>query len=141
MSLRQACKIKWARTVNTTGRIGRNIPVDLHMEHLNRKLKIMMRNLTSNITSNITPKTVQHKTLGTIEQACARFREETDVAQLKCYHTVPSNHEDISKIKEQLITEEVFINRQNKTYKAHKPLLQSINWDKTIDWVQDRYPI
>ena len=56
--------------------------------------------------SNITPKTVQHgsKTLGTTEH---RFRVESDVAQSKCHHTVPSNNKDIFKIKEQLITEQV----------------------------------
>ena len=66
LSPRQVYKIKSGRTVNSTGRIGRNIPVDLHMEHLNRRLKIMMRNFGSNIT----PKTVQRssKTLGTINR-------------------------------------------------------------------------
>ena len=34
--------ITWNRTVNTSGRVGKNIPVDLHMEHLNRRLKIMI---------------------------------------------------------------------------------------------------
>jgi len=65
LSPRQVCEIKWSRTVNTTGRIDRNIPVDLYMEHLNRRLKIIMRNLESNIS----PKTVQRaaKALGTID--------------------------------------------------------------------------
>jgi len=49
--------------------------------------------MMQNLESNISPKTVQRaaKALGTIEHACARFREETDIVQSKNYHTVPSN--------------------------------------------------
>ena len=50
LSPRQICDIKRNRTVNTTGRIGKNIPVDLHMEHLDRRLKIMIRNLGANVS-------------------------------------------------------------------------------------------
>ena len=31
--------IKWNRTINVHGNSGKNIPVDLHMEHLNRRLQ------------------------------------------------------------------------------------------------------
>ena len=31
-----AAQITWSRVVNTTGRPGSNIPVNLHNEHLNR---------------------------------------------------------------------------------------------------------
>lgn len=40
----------WKRTINTTGQIGRNISMDLHMEHLNRDLKSAIRHLSSNVT-------------------------------------------------------------------------------------------
>jgi len=42
-------RLPWGRTVNTVGRPGHNIACDLHMEHLNRRLKSMMENLGSNI--------------------------------------------------------------------------------------------
>ena len=42
LSKRKVMELKWSHTVNTTGRDGCNIPCDLHMEHLNRKLKYMM---------------------------------------------------------------------------------------------------
>ena len=29
-------QLKWSRTINVHGRAGKNIPADLHMEHLNR---------------------------------------------------------------------------------------------------------
>ena len=35
----QAAELIWGRFINTTGLPGRNIPNDLHMEHLNRSVK------------------------------------------------------------------------------------------------------
>ena len=62
LSSRKRAELKWCRTINTHGHADKNIPVDLHMEHLNRRLKDMMRNLGSNITTE----SVQHilKALG-----------------------------------------------------------------------------
>ena len=48
LSARKTAELKWCRTVNTHGRAGKNIPIDLHMEHLNCQLKDMIRNLGSN---------------------------------------------------------------------------------------------
>ena len=71
LSARKTAELKWCRTVNTHGRAGQNIPVDLHMEHLNRQLKDMIRNLGSNIT----PESVQHisKALGAVSDICSSF--------------------------------------------------------------------
>lgn len=44
---RQKEQLLWSRCVNTKGYQGTNIPGDLHMEHLNRRLKTAMRNLAS----------------------------------------------------------------------------------------------
>lgn len=49
MSPRQAAQLQWSRFINTRGRQGTNKPADLHLEHLFRRLKIVMRNLKGNI--------------------------------------------------------------------------------------------
>jgi len=38
LSERKAAQLLWSRTVNTTGPAGCNIPRDLHLEDLNRRL-------------------------------------------------------------------------------------------------------
>ena len=48
LSPRQASQLLWSRFVNTHGRPGRNIPVDLHMEHLNKVAKGAIGQLGSN---------------------------------------------------------------------------------------------
>ena len=49
LSERQAAQLVWSRFINTHGRKGKNIPCDLHLEHLNRCLKDSLRNLHPNI--------------------------------------------------------------------------------------------
>ena len=51
LSARQAAQLKWSR-VNTTNIVGRNIPMDLHLEHMNRRLKSTMRKMGSNMTKS-----------------------------------------------------------------------------------------
>ena len=49
-SPRIALQLKWSRTINTHGKPGKNIPCDLHMEHLNHEAKNAFIGLGSNIT-------------------------------------------------------------------------------------------
>ena len=49
-SERKKVQLLWSRCVNTRGIPGANIPCDLHMEHLNRRLKTMIRGMGSNIS-------------------------------------------------------------------------------------------
>ena len=43
-------QIVWSRVVNSRGGAGNNIPVDLHMEHLDRLLKDMIIGIGANIS-------------------------------------------------------------------------------------------
>ena len=49
---RQKEQLLWGRFVNTQGRVGANIPSDLHMEHLNRHLKTVLCNMEANVNPN-----------------------------------------------------------------------------------------
>jgi hypothetical protein len=44
----QAQQPIWSRFINTQGVKGRNIPVDLHQEHLNKVIKDMVNDLSAN---------------------------------------------------------------------------------------------
>ena len=106
------------------------MPVDLHMEHLNKRLKGMMRGLGSNIT----PESVQRasKALGIIEAVCINFENISNVTATKDYHSMPSFEKDLQKLKEQLVAQEVFSfkqDRHHKGYRKHKQLMTSINWE------------
>ena len=49
-SERMKQQLVWSRTVNIHGRPGRNVSMDLHMEHLNRECKASIAGLGANIT-------------------------------------------------------------------------------------------
>ena len=140
LSPRQLCDIKWNRTVNTTGRIGKNIPVDLHMEHLNKRLKIMIRNLGSNVS----PTTVRcaSKALAIVDVVRLQFlKDDNERGQNKDHHTQPSFVKDFTMIEQQLITDKVFsqlTNRQHITFPQHKPLFQTIKWKNICTWLKDK---
>lgn len=50
LSPRETMQLLWNRTINIHGRAGKNIPCDLHMEHLNREAKSGISGCGSNIT-------------------------------------------------------------------------------------------
>jgi len=92
LSSRKASELKWSRTVNTQGRQGCNILIDLHnMEHLNRRLKFMMGNLHPNTK----PLRVA-KSLNVVEHVCQAFHAEAGVTPNKGYSSVPSFQNDFN---------------------------------------------
>ena len=50
LSLRDSDRFTWNRSVNNSGIIGKNIPLDLDVEHSNNYLKQAMKNLGPNLT-------------------------------------------------------------------------------------------
>ena len=87
LSERKSMELMWSRTVNTKGRIGCNIPCDLHMEHLNRRLKTVLRNLGSNV--NPTSISRAGKSLEVVHHVCEIFEEETSGISTTEYHPYP----------------------------------------------------
>ena len=139
LSPRQAAELKWCRTVNTRGCVGKNIPVDLHMEHLNRRLKCMLHHLGSNVT----PESVLRasRALGAIESICSNFNEISDIPLESDHHSRPSYEADFLKIQAQLENEEVFHHKGNRFhagFKNHKALLNSVKWGKYLEWVKEQ---
>ena len=98
--------------MNISSRRDKNIPVDVHMEQLNIRLKVMLRNLGSNIMTSTAKRTA--RVLGVVEKICAQFKAETSITENKDFHLVPPIKEDLSYISKQLIDSKVFqvINHQ-----------------------------
>ena len=67
----------WGRFVNARGLPGKNIPLDLHMEHLNRVAKDAMRNLTSNKTTSSISRI--GRAIGTLAPLLDQFDEDNSV--------------------------------------------------------------
>ena len=89
-------QLMWSQTVNIHGRQGKNIPCDLHMEHLNRECKGSFAGLGANITDNAI------KRVGMSLHSSSKILENFDalnsIGPESGYQTVRSSEEDIAKL-------------------------------------------
>lgn len=116
----KAEQLAYGRFINTHGRIGCNISSDLHLEHLNRRLKGVLRNLQSNIQTNTIVRA--SKSIGIVQQICDQFdKETTNRKQGSDKHTVPSSRKDVSLIVDSLEQDpNILINRPNRDHSSFK---------------------
>ena len=138
LSERKIMELKWSRTVNVHGRQGCNIPIDLFMEHMNRRLKYMIGNLQSNAT----PSTITRvaKSLDVVKQVCHVFQRETEVSENKGYASYPSFENDCHKIVKQLEDEAVFVLQESGRHLESfnsQPLLSHIKWKNITSWLKE----
>lgn len=117
-SERQKAELLWSRCINTCGFAGANIPCDLHMEHLNRRLKSIIRGMGANVM----PKTIQKaaKSLAPVHRVCQIFEEQTALQKRSEHHPIPAFGKDFTTILELLMEERVFFPLSARTHSSFK---------------------
>ena len=116
LSPRQAAELVWSRFINTQGHPGKNIPNDLHMEHLNRLVKTAMKGLGANKTEKAI--TTVGEVLGVLGPVLENFDEDNQVAPDSGSHKMASVRKDMAILLKEL--KGVFSDtpgRQHKTFK------------------------
>ena len=91
-----AFKLIWCRFINTRGISGRNISLDLHMEHINKFLKELLKGLRSNMNeenADRVAKTVKHM-MAIVENV----ENNHDINVNKSKHLQPNTFEDVKKL-------------------------------------------
>ena len=138
LSNRKSAQVKYSRFVNTQGRQGCNIPCDLHMEHLNRRLKSIIRNMGSNIQP---PSLVRAaKSVGVVHNVCSLFEEEMRGQKEPSRHAIPSAFKDMKLMVDQLKECQVFNshpNRSHPSFHFKHGLLQHYNEEKLLQWLAE----
>lgn len=102
----QAEQMLYSRFVNTKGVKGRNIPLDLHQEHLNRLCKDCVKGLRFNKTKDAIVRC--GKALGTLNTVLNNFDENSNVPTVSDAHHSPSFKQDLNLIVEELQQTKVF---------------------------------
>ena len=135
---RKATELKWNHTVNTHGRQGKKISIDLYMEHLNWQLKYMIGNLQSNVKPTSNQRVA--KSLEIVYNICQIFSEQAEAPVNKGYVSYPSFQEDFDKILQQLEEEEVFKVKENCTIQSYtsQPLMSHIKWVNIQKWLKEK---
>jgi len=141
LSPRQQLQLKWSRTINTHGRIGKNIPCDLHMEHLNKECKEALSGLGSNITDHAVERI--GKCVGKTVDMLNTFDNICNVPKQSGHHTKHSSKPDIEKMVKQLKdTSNVFAHHSgrhhNKFPKFTANMIERINLPELKHWMTDQ---
>ena len=142
LSPRQAAQLMWSRCINTTNITGHNIPMDLHLEHLNRVLKCIMRNMGSNMTDDSVK--LAAECIQVVHPICSKFEECTS----KCVpnsnkHSAPSDQRDFELVVQCLKDQQVYSHihaRKNSSFKFSNNLLQQLKYKNLIPWLKHKVP-
>ena len=117
-SPRLATQLTWSRTINTHGRAGKNIPCDLHLEHLNRDAKNAMGGLSSNITEQSVKRI--GRSIDLLTKTIKQFDSVNNVPSISGYHTRKPKEKDIKLMIEQLRRSQVFKFQEGREHKYFK---------------------
>lgn len=133
-SERKAAQLLWARTVNTRGYAGCNIPMDLH---LNRRLKSIL----SNLGANISPKSIvkASKSLRVVHKVCETFEMATTNQSKSDKHPYPNFDKDLKKVLGVLEEMEVFVpmeKREHSCFTWEKPLFVTLPKAKLVQAIK-----
>ena len=115
-SKREAEQLKWSRFVNTRGRKGCNVSCDLHIEHLNRRLKDLITGLhSSNNSINRAAKSI-----GIVHQICENFEQEVVSYSESDKHNRASFVKECRLMYNELIEQKVFEEHKDRSYSSFK---------------------
>lgn len=112
----QHVSITWSWVVNTRGGAGKNVPIDLHNEHLNRKLKDVVSGVGANVTEGLIVEA--SKSLNAVDTICEHFDSTTGVRPDSVHHTKKSSQQDLKTIVKQLSESQVFSYTPGSKHKA-----------------------
>ena len=126
--------------MNVSGGRGQNIPTDLHMEHLNKRLKKILRLSGSNI---IKPNTIVRaaKTIGFVHHVCSVFESGLGCAMVSPHrkHKPTSFDKDLALITNVLKEQNVFIVNKRKrchpSFPIKKTLIRGLDENDVLDWL------
>lgn len=129
-------QLLWSRFVNLHGRPGKNIPGDLHMEHLNRLAKEAIKNLGANKTEKGSIRV--GKAIGTIGPVLQQFDNVSTVSLSSGAHRRASIDKDRNIVINELMKKKVFqtiLQRKHCTFPHSKNILRSIPKKDLLDWM------
>ena len=140
LSPRQAAQLKWSRFVNTHGRKACNIPGDLHLEHLNHRVK----NALAHLGSNVTLKAVDRigKAIGAVNHVCSTFENQMIKTHGSERHAGAAFGKDLTAIVTCLEDAMVFNNiagRKHRVFTFTATYLERVDLPRTITWIKEQY--
>ena len=117
--------MKWSRCVNNKGHKGGNVSCDLHLEHLNKCLKGLIRGLHANVLPNAIRRA--SRLVGLVHKVCEIALDETQITKESGRHTRPAFNKECETMIKVLNQQKVFAVHNGRcpdVYKSMKSILQ-----------------
>lgn len=135
----EAHRLMWNRTINVSGKKGKNISLDLRLEHLNHVLKEMLRNLGPNL-NEYTEKRASHSLM--FIEKMLRFADDEMGRHQPSGHHVAKRELEFKELVNQFHTKgKVFCFREGREYdkfpKFNRNILSSLNFKSLNDWINE----
>ena len=137
LSERAATEVKWSRFVNRRGQIGCNIPCDLAKEHLNRRLKGIIRNMGANVVPSALA--CAAKSIGSVDCVCDLFEQSVMAQQTSSKHTIAQDSKDFQLVLQILNEKKIFkeeIGRHHSRFRYSCTLLEQSRKETLCTWLQ-----
>ena len=134
----QAAELQWNRFINVHGILGRNIPCDLHIEHLNRTCKDAVRGLHANKTPPAI--TCIGKSIGAFNTILEQYDKNNGLESPSGIHHKPKAIKERDMILRELLQTSVFKKQPARKHSSHpnvKILLHHIDKTSLIEWMVD----
>ena len=135
---REAHQLKWSRVVNVHGGTRRNMPVDLHNEHLNRVLKDSVGDMGANLSEGAIVQ--RSKSLKGVMDIVHTFDVNTNLHAVSTDHTVSSSRKDDVVLAELLKSQafDYIPGRKHKSFANISPNVSGhINASKFFQWLKE----
>ena len=130
-------QVKWSRFVNVHGLPGHNISADLHMEHLNKVVKVAIEGLGANKSDNGIKRAA--KAIGALSLVLDSYDSALNVKKPSGKHSDKNVLKDVAKITTQLLECDVFMKSTTKTHLSFlhmkRNLIKTLQEQPLKDWM------
>ena len=126
-------QLKWSRFISS----------DLHMEHLNRMVKVSIEGLGSNKSKKAIKRVA--KAIGVLAEATSSFDSEVGVISDSGKHSDKSKMKDLKKVLKQLLECDPFNPSVKRTLTSFphlkRNLLKTLDEERLKDWMIERFSL
>ena len=113
----------WNRFINSHGGPGKNIPCDLHNEHVNKIIKDLIQNMGPNLSEGAIQRAA--RSVSVIKAICSQFDSQSHVPRFSSKHSTRSNDQDIALVVDCVL--------HNSLLQDHKDSRQHISFPSFSD--------
>ena len=143
LSEKLAFEVLHNRFFNRSGKAGGNVPLDLRMEHLNKLLKIALKQLASNISEPAAQRIA--KSLSTLEDILCMVDIDCNLKSRSGFHSSKHMDETVITIANDLHDMKVFSVQPGREYKSFKGfkrnLLHKLDYREFYSWAKKLFSI